>query len=214
MIAKEKIPVDHLIVVLMDAYVFRTANGFEEIPRGQHSSCRRFADEEIVGPINLAAPRGSGIPEDHIWLPDPNDPDDFDAKIASIGGVDLFLLASGSTDGHVGFNPPGSLRDSRTRVLELAESTRRDNLKTYPDFPSLADVPGHGVTVGISTIADLSRSAVMITHGAEKAATFGRISSCDGYDEAWPASVIWECQNPSIYSDSAAAGAVSRVERK
>ncbi|MEH0634156.1 6-phosphogluconolactonase [Streptomyces bottropensis] len=206
MIAREKIPVDHLFIVLMDAYVSRVENSFEQIPKGWHCSCHRFAEEEIIGPINLAAPQGSGIPDDHVWVPDPNSANEFDAKIGSIGGIDLFLLASGSTDGHVGFNPPGSSRDSRTRVLELAESTRRDNLKTYPDFDSLGDVPRYGVTVGISTIADLARSAVLITCGTEKATTFNRLSSCVKYDESWPASVIWDCRNPSIFSDAAAAG--------
>lgn len=204
-VSVEGIPVDHVFIVMMDAYVVPKNGGFEFTGKEERYSCRRFADEEIVGPINSSAPAGGRIAESHVWLPNPNDPMEFEGRIRSAGGVDLFILASGSTDGHVGFNPPGAERGSVTRVVELAESTRRDNLKTYPEFTSVEEVPKHGVTVGISTIADNSHSVVMITLGAEKSATFRRLSERREYDAQWPASVIWECRNASLFADRYAA---------
>ncbi|GAA3499952.1 hypothetical protein GCM10019016_070570 [Streptomyces prasinosporus] len=204
-IACERIPVDHLVLVMMDAYVVAGEGGFRLAGDGEGYGCRQFAQEEIVAPIDAAAPVGVKMAADCVWLPDPGDPGEFDERIASVGGVDLFLLASGSTDGHVGFNPPGTGRGSTTRVVRLAESTRRDNLRTYPRFSSVEDVPEYGVTVGISTIADHSRSAVMMTLGAEKSTTFRRLSTGGAYDPDWPASVIRECRRASLYADRDAA---------
>lgn len=204
-ISREKIPVDHLFIVMMDAYVAARGDGFEFLGKGEHCSCQRFAHEEIVSPINDSTPAGKGITTDRVWLPDPNNPMEFDERIASAGGVNLFILASGSTDGHVGFNPPGTERGSKTRVVKLAESTRRDNTKTYRKFASVEDVPEFGVTVGISTIADNSHNAIMLLLGAEKSTAFRRISSCKAYDPSWPASVVWECRQASTYADREAA---------
>jgi hypothetical protein len=113
----------------------------------------------------------------NVWLPDPADPAAFDARLAAAGGVDLFLLASGASDGHVGFNPPGTAIDSGSRVVRLAETTRRDNLGTFPAFEELAAVPTHGVSVGLGTIARLSASVVMVLNGAHKQAAALRLLS-------------------------------------
>ena len=81
-------------------------------------------------------------------MPDPADPEEYDKRIADVGGIDLFLLASGTSDGHVAFNPAGTPVGTRTRVVGLTEQTRRDNLTTFPTFGGLDEVPLYGVTVG------------------------------------------------------------------
>ena len=107
-----------LVVVMMDEYV--------DVAPDAHHSVRRFAREEVAGPL--------GVQADRVWLPDETEPERYDERIADAGGIDLFLLASGASDGHVAFVSPGSPRGGRTAVLELAESTRRDNLVTFPAF--------------------------------------------------------------------------------
>src|SRR5207237_3790602 len=118
-----------------------------------------FALREIAAPL--------GIPEERVWLPDPQDPSAYDERIAAAGGIDLFLLASGASDGHVAFLPPGSPRDGGTSVVELAETTRTDNLATFPRFAALDEVPLHGVSVGLATIAG-ARAARLVLHGPGK----------------------------------------------
>jgi glucosamine-6-phosphate deaminase len=135
-----------------------------------------------------------------ICFPDPNDPAAYDQRIADAGGIDFFLLASGATDGHVAFNQPGAPRDSGTRVVPLSEATRRDNLKTSPAFGSFENVPTHGVTVGIATIA-AAREAVMVVWGESKRLTLQRIRAADRYDPSWPATIIHECAVPEIVCD-------------
>src|SRR5436305_14441365 len=94
-------------IVMMDEYV-------PVPPPTAHYSCRGFALREIA--------RRLGVPEERVWLPDPADPDAYDERIDAAGGIDLFLLASGASDGHVAFLPPGSRRGGKTSAVHLAES--------------------------------------------------------------------------------------------
>jgi glucosamine-6-phosphate deaminase len=177
---------DRLVVVMMDEYV--------GAPRDAHFSCTRFAHEEIAQPL------GAG----DVWLPDADDPDAYDARIADAGGVDLFLLASGASDGHIAFVPPGSPRDGRTSVIPLATSTRQDNLATFPEFGSLAEVPLQGVSVGLGTIG-AARTLRLVLHGAGKRAATARLLALDGFDPSWPASLVHDHPDAEIWIDKEAA---------
>ena len=194
--ARQPVDLSPLVVVMMDDYVQPNRAGFVHVPLDAHYSCRRFAIEEICKP--LADLRGAPS-RDRIWMPDPADPPAFDRRIADAGGVDLFLLASGASDGHIGFNPSGSPRDSTTRIVELSTPTRTDNMVTFPRFENLDQVPTHGVTVGISTIADRSRSAVMVCLGPEKRRTVERITTATVYDPSWPATILAEMTHAELW---------------
>ena len=179
---------DRLVVVMMDEYV--------GAPPDAHFSCGRFAREEIARPL--------GVPGERVWLPDVDDPAAYDRRIDDAGGIDLFLLASGASDGHVAFVGPDAPRDGRTAVVELAETTRRDNLGTFPGFGSLDDVPRRGVSVGLATIA-AARALRLVLVGAHKREATRRLLALDGYDPAWPASVVHEHPDAAIYADEEAA---------
>jgi glucosamine-6-phosphate deaminase len=176
---------DRLVVVMMDEYV--------PVEEDAHYSCRRFGRDEIAAPLGAA----------ELWLPDPGDPAAYDRRIAAAGGIDLFLLASGASDGHVAFVPPGSPRHGGTAVLPLADSTRRDNLATFPDFRSLDEVPRHGVSVGLATIAAAGRQRLVL-HGPDKRAAAARLLSLDRFDPAWPASIVHDCTDAQIWVDKEA----------
>lgn len=180
----------NVVLVMMDEYLVDGAYATAAW------SCHAFVKQHI------------GFDVADIWFPDPNDPLAYDARIADAGGIDLFVLASGASDGHVAFNAPGSPRDSRTRIVPLSETTRRDNLETSPSFGSLANVPSYGISVGIETIAS-AREAVMVVWGKSKRLTLSRILAADRYDPAWPATVIHECANGEIVCDVEAHGTSS-----
>jgi glucosamine-6-phosphate deaminase len=177
-----------LVVVMMDEYVVDGAPA----PAAAHYSCRRFAREELVAPL--------GLLDDQVWLPDPADPGAYDERIDAAGGIDLFLLASGASDGHVAFVPPGSPRHGRTAVVTLAETTRRDNVATFPEFVSVDDVPRHGVSVGLGTIAD-ARRVRLVLHGADKRHAAARVLGLDRFDPSWPASIVHDCGDGEIWLD-------------
>jgi glucosamine-6-phosphate deaminase len=169
-------------IVMMDEYV-------PVPPPSAHYSCRGFALREIAAPL--------GIPGERVWLPDPEAPEAYDERIEAAGGVDLFLLASGASDGHVAFLPPGSPRDGKTSVVRLAESTRRDNVATFPEFESADEVPEHGVSVGLGTIA-ASRRLRLVLHGADKRAATERVLALNRFDPDWPVSVVHEHPDAQI----------------
>jgi glucosamine-6-phosphate deaminase len=203
-------PVDadlrRLVIVMMDEYVVETPQGLRRVDPAAHCSCAGFAAREIAGPINAAVAQGHGILSEHVWGPDPADPTAYDHQIEEAGGVDLFLAASGAGDGHLAFVAPGGAPDGRTTVLDLAEQTRRDNMATFPDFASLDEVPRLGVSVGLGTIAQLSRAVAMVLVGASKRGSAERILSAPDFDPAWPATFIHRCPDPRILLDAAAAG--------
>ena len=196
----------HLVVVMMDEYVEPGPDGtFRPIDPSSAHSCVRFGTVEIVRRLNEAAAPGAGITPDRFLVPGTDNPGAFDRRIAELGGIDLFLLASGAGDGHVAFNPPGTGRDARTRVVALSEQTRRDNLVTFPSFRGrLEDVPRHGVTVGTGTIREQSRSVVLVAHGAQKAEAVRRLAAAGNYEPDWPATVLSECADPQLFVDLAA----------
>lgn len=129
----------HLVLVMMDEYLVPAAGGFDYASSANAWSCHHFVRVELLDQFHGL------LREEAIWFPDPRDPASYDNRIGDAGGIDFFILASGASDGHVAFNPPGSARDSRTRVIELSEETRRDNLQTFPQFGSLARVPRKSV---------------------------------------------------------------------
>jgi glucosamine-6-phosphate deaminase len=197
-----------LVIVMMDEYVERdqTTGAMRRIDPAAPHSCLRFGQAEIVDRLNAAAGAGRGIRPERYWVPDPAAPADYDRIIASHGGIDLFILASGAGDGHVAFNPPGTGPDTGTRVVKLAEQTRRDNLSTFPSFGRQVDrVPRYGVTVGVGTIRDYSKQVVMVAHGAPKARAVRRVTEADSYRPDWPATILADCARPLLFVDEAAA---------
>jgi len=184
-LARRRARLERLVVVMMDEYV--------GAPRDAHFSCTRFAREEIAAPL--------GIPGKRVWLPAPG----YDERIDAAGGIDLFLLASGASDGHVAFLPPGAPRMGATSVVALAMSTRRDNLVTFPAFDSLEEVPTHGISVGLGTIGR-ARSLRMVLHGRDKREATRRLLALDRFDASWPASIVHDHHDARILVDEEAMG--------
>jgi glucosamine-6-phosphate deaminase len=92
----------------------------------------------------------------------------YEQQIIRAGGIDLQLLGIGR-NGHIGFNEPGSLPDSQTRVVRLHASTQQANRSFFGD----GQVPLRAVTMGIGTILR-ARSIVVLATGAAKAGAVAR----------------------------------------
>lgn len=71
----------------------------------------------------------------------------FEAVIASVGGIELFLGGIGP-DGHIAFNEPGSSLNSRTRVKTLAYETILANARFFDG--DILKVPKLALTVGVA----------------------------------------------------------------
>lgn len=130
----------------------------------------------------------------------------YDAAIEAAGGIDVQILGIG-TDGHVGFNEPGSSLSSGTRIKTLAEQTRVDNARFFDD--DINQVPTHCITQGIGTILR-ARHLVLLAFGAGKAEAIAE--TCEGGISAFcPASALQLHPHATVIVDEAAA---SRLRHK
>jgi glucosamine-6-phosphate deaminase len=203
--ARRGVDLSRLVVVMMDEYVHEGPSGFQLCDPSSHYSCVRYFARHLRDVVNEHMPVGRSLADDQIRCPDPSDPASIDRELDRAGGADVFLLASGASDGHVAFNPPGTPLESSTRVEKLARSTRRDNLSTFPAFGSLDSVPTHGVTIGLASVTR-ARHAMMLLLGAQKRDALGRLLGSGDFDPQWPATVAYRCNDPVVVVDEAAAG--------
>ena len=125
-------------------------------------SYRSVITREVIEPLGLD-PQRIQVPNGAVETIQ-RAGDDYEAAIAAAGGVDLQILGIG-TDGHIGFNEPGSSFASQTRVKTLTEQTRADNARF---FDTVDDVPRHCITQGLGTILK-ARHLVLLAFGEGKA---------------------------------------------
>ena len=126
----------------------------------------------------------------------------YETCIRDAGGLDFQLLGIGS-NGHIGFNEPGSPKDSRTRRMCLDEITRLD---AAPALGGLAQVPTHAITMGCATILE-ARRIVLLASGAHKAAIV-RAALTGPITAQVSASFLQQHPNTAFYLDQSAASAL------
>lgn len=124
----------------------------------------------------------------------------YEAAIREAGGIDLQILGIG-TDGHIGFNEPGSSLASRTRIKTLTRQTRMDNARFFDG--DLEAVPTHCLTQGLGTIM-AARHVVLVATGSSKAEAIHQL--VEGPVSAlWPATVLQHHPHATVLIDDAAA---------
>jgi glucosamine-6-phosphate deaminase len=188
---------------------FSKASGFAldeyvGLPAGHPESYREVIRREFTNRVNIAPENVHG--PDGAADDIPGACHAYEHAIAAAGGVDLQLLGVG-TDGHIGFNEPGSSFASRTRIKSLIEQTRRDNARF---FNSLADVPHHVLTQGLGTIM-AARHVILLATGAQKAKAVrdfveGPVAAI------CPASILQFHPHATILLDEAAASALKLAD--
>jgi len=139
-----------------------------------------------------------------IFVPEGTAPDPeaeceiYEVAIVEAGGIDVCVLGIGC-NGHIGFNEPGAPFDSRTRVVQLSESTRKVNAGDFE-----ADrAPERAITVGMATIFE-SRDVLLLASGTNKA---GAVAAAveDDASESVPASMLRSHPNATLFLDEDAA---------
>ncbi len=166
----------------------------------------RFMNEHLFDLID--------IPEQNINIPDGTIPveqvhqycRDYEQKIADAGGLDIQILGIGRT-GHIGFNEPGSSKQSKTRLITLDRVTRLD---AASDFFGEEHVPRRAITMGVGTILS-AHEIFILAFGEHKSqivqqAIEGQISS------SVSASYLQEHPNARFILDTAAAEALVRCQ--
>lgn len=131
----------------------------------------------------------------------------YEDAIAAAGGVDLQILGIG-TDGHIGFNEPGSSLASRTRIKTLTRQTRLDNARFFDG--DLDAVPTHCLTQGLATIM-AARHVVLVATGRAKAEAVHQL--VEGPVSAlWPATILQHHPHVTVLLDDAAARRLQLVD--
>ena len=119
-------------------------------------------------------------------------------KIDLAGGLDVLVLGLGE-NGHLGFNEPGSARDSRARVVPLERISVAANRKWFEGKYA----PDKGVTVGLKTILATKRILIMAYGPHKTDAVHAMVKSPPG--PHCPASFLQEHHEVHVFLDDRAA---------
>lgn len=163
-------------------------------------SYRYFMNDHLFSHVNIKK-ENTNVPNG--LEPDANKAcEDYEAIIASLGGIDLQLLGLGP-NGHIGFNEPCDEFVKKTHCVDLTESTIQANSRF---FASMDGVPKKAYTMGIQTIMN-ARKVVLIATGSNKAETvkkafFGPITP------EVPASILQLHPDCTIVLDAEAAALI------
>jgi glucosamine-6-phosphate deaminase len=124
----------------------------------------------------------------------------YEEAIAAAGGIDVQILGIG-TDGHIGFNEPGSSLASLTRIKTLTQQTRMDNARFFGD--DVDAVPTHCITQGLGTIM-AARHLILVATGRSKAEAVHHLAE-GAVTAMWPASILQHHPHATVLVDDAAA---------
>jgi glucosamine-6-phosphate deaminase len=175
---------------------------YSGLPREHKESYWHFMhtylfDHIDIKPKNIHLPSGT-VSEAEI----PTHCAKYEQDIVDAGGIDQQILGIGRT-GHIGFNEPGSPKDSLTRAIHLDEVTRVD---AAPAFGGINHVPTSAITMGCGTIL-AARRIVLMAWGESKAAIVKEAVQGDVSDQV-SASFLQEHPNAVFYLDEAASSAL------
>jgi glucosamine-6-phosphate deaminase len=182
---------------------FRQARGFTldeyvGLPADHPERYRNVIDTVFVSRVDFAP--GAVAGPDGLAEDIPAACASYEAAIAAAGGIDLQILGIG-TDGHIGFNEPGSSLASRTRIKTLTRQTRIDNARFFGD--DVDRVPTHCLTQGLGTIM-AARHVVLVAIGRTKAEAVHQL--VEGPVSAmWPATVLQHHPHVTVLLDGGAA---------
>ncbi len=169
-------------------------------------SYARFMADQLFDHIdipkgNIHIPRGT-VTSDQVFA----HCREYEEAIDAVGGIDLQILGIGRT-GHIGFNEPGSSRESLTRRITLDRITRQD---AASDFRGEQNVPHFAITMGVGTILR-ARKLVLMAWGENKAGIVAKALEGD-VTEAISASFLQEHADARFFIDSGASRELTRIK--
>ncbi|GBG32979.1 Glucosamine-6-phosphate isomerase [Hondaea fermentalgiana] len=170
-----KLSFANVVTFNMDEYV--------GIPEDHPESYHSFMWKHLFSKID--------IKRENVHLLDGNAKDlakeceDYEAKIESFGGIELFLGGIGP-DGHIAFNEPGSSLASKTRIKTLAYDTIVANSRFFGG--DLEKVPRMALTVGVGTVM-AAREVLIIILGISKSIALAKCIE-EGISHMWTVSAI------------------------
>ena len=195
---EENLSFENVISFNLDEY-YPLAN--EDVQSYHYFMHSNLFDHVNIKPENINIPSGEVSP-DKLRISCIS----YEEKIKSVGGIDLQILGIG-TNGHIGFNEPGSHLNSETRTITLDHLTRFD---AAPAFQGIENVPRKAVTMGIQTILNAKR-VLLMAWGSYKAEIIQK--AIEGEISCFiPTTYLQHHKNTTLIIDTEAASELTRIK--
>lgn len=166
------------------------------LPLNHLETFRNYIQFHLIKPLGLNESQFN-FPPVHLT----DGPFQYEETLKAKGGIDLQLLGLGR-NGHIGFNEPGSQKNSRTRVVKLSDDTIEANKDQFKEI-----IPTHALSMGIETILEC-RELLMLVTGKSKAQTVKYLLSHHD-DEICPATYLKEHPHFTLVLDPEAASRIN-----
>lgn len=181
------------IVSFKDCVTFNLDEYVGLTKKYENQSYRYFMDFNLFSKIDIDK-KNTFFPIDAFATSNLSDLESYDKKIDQYGGLDILLLGIGN-NGHIGFNEPGSSIDSKTRLVNLTDSTIEANSRF---FEKKQDVPTKAVSMGLSTILK-SKKNILIVVGKNKKPAFEKLKNSTKFDVQWPCTSLVTHKDTTVY---------------
>ncbi len=186
--AKKEISFKNIKTVNLDEYV--------GLPKGHVQSYDYFMKDNLFNHVDIDL-ANTNLPNGIAA--------DLDAECARYTALlnkmrqSIQLLGIGS-NGHIGFNEPKTPFDSTTHIVNLTESTIKDNSRLFDD---ISEVPTKAITMGIANIMN-AKKILVVANGENKAkAVYNMVKG--PVTEDCPASVLQKHEDVIVIVDKKAA---------
>jgi len=195
---EEGVSFKNVIAFNLDEYYPISSDDVQSYNRFMHEHFFNYID---IKPEKIHIPDGSIAPSEiEKYCAD------YEKSITSCGGIDIQIVGIGRS-GHIGFNEPGSMLNSTTRLVTLNEITIEDAIK---DFGSEEATPINAITMGVKTIMN-AKKVFLIAWGDSKAEILQRAVEGE-IDSSVPASFLQQHPSVECILDHLAASQLSRIK--
>lgn len=140
-------------------------------------SYKVFMNDYLFSKIN--------IKKENTHFPELNK--NYDHLIDSLGGIDIQILGIG-TNGHIGFNEPGSELESLTRIVDLTQETINVNANKFFNGDT-KEVPKQAISMGIKSILK-AKKIFLLAFGKSKQEAIKTLKNSKEFNIDFPASAL------------------------
>lgn len=157
----------------------------------------RWLEEDLVSKVGI---RSKNVVRFKTNTDSPQDEcERIEDAIDRLGGIDLLVLGLG-TNGHLGFNEPGTEFDSRTRVITLSPASIESNARYWGSKDA---VPRQGMTLGLKTLSS-ARQTLLLVSGERKAEILKKVLTVPIVSK-YPATVLRTFDHVTVIADQESA---------
>lgn len=167
--AKNKTDWSHVSIFNLDEYIGLSEN--------HEQSYKVFMYNHLFSKLNVNL-KNTHFPEHGI---------NYDELIKKNGGIDIQILGIG-TNGHIGFNEPGSTLDSLTRVVDLTPETIQVNANKFFNG-DITNVPKTALSMGIASILK-AKKIYLLAFGKSKQYAISELKKAKAFNINFPASAL------------------------